>query len=69
MLKGIQAADPNAVYAPDQATAVAAAASADAYVVAVGEKAYAEGLGDNPAPALPADQQALIPRSRPPASR
>ncbi|MFD0633267.1 glycoside hydrolase family 3 C-terminal domain-containing protein [Catenulispora yoronensis] len=26
----------------------------------VGEKAYAEGLGDNPAPALPADQQALI---------
>ena len=29
-------------------------------MVAVGEKAYAEGLGDNPAPALPADQQALI---------
>jgi beta-glucosidase len=26
----------------------------------VGEKAYAEGLGDNPAPALPADQKALI---------
>jgi beta-glucosidase len=59
-LKGIQAADPNAVFAPDQATAVADAGSADAYVVAVGEKAYAEGLGDNPAPALPADQQALI---------
>ena len=36
------------------------AASASAYVVAVGEKAYAEGLGDNPAPQLPADQQALI---------
>ena len=33
---------------------------ADAYVVAVGEKAYAEGLGDNPAPQLPPDQQALI---------
>ena len=41
-------------------TAVAAAASADAVVVAVGEKAYAEGLGDNPAPQLPPDQKALI---------
>ena len=40
--------------------ALAAARTADAYVVAVGEKAYAEGLGDNPAPALPPDQQALI---------
>ncbi|HXR73122.1 glycoside hydrolase family 3 N-terminal domain-containing protein, partial [Actinocrinis sp.] len=60
VLKGIQAADPAAVYAPDQATAVADAASASAYVVAVGEKAYAEGLGDNPAPALAPDQQALI---------
>ena len=60
VLKGIQAQDPNAVYAPDQATAVADASSADAYVVAVGEKAYAEGLGDNPAPALAADQKALI---------
>jgi beta-glucosidase len=39
---------------------VALAPSASAYVVAVGEKAYAEGLGDNPAPALPPDQQALI---------
>ena len=44
----------------DQAGAVAAAASADAIVVAVGEKAYAEGLGDNPSPALPDDQKALI---------
>jgi len=60
VLKGIQAADPAAVYAPDQASAVGAAGTADAYVVAVGEKAYAEGLGDNPAPALPSDQQALI---------
>ncbi len=60
VLKGLQAADPNVTYAPDQASAVAAAASADAIVVAVGEKAYAEGLGDNPAPALPADQKALI---------
>jgi beta-glucosidase len=60
VLKGIQADDPAAVYAPDQATALADAGTADAYVVAVGEKAYAEGLGDNPAPALPSDQQALI---------
>jgi beta-glucosidase len=60
VLKGIQSADPNTVYAPDQASAIAAAASADAIVVAVGEKAYAEGLGDNPAPQLPPDQKALI---------
>jgi beta-glucosidase len=50
----------NVVYAPDQNAAVTAAASADAVVVAVGEKAYAEGLGDNPAPQLPPDQKALI---------
>src|SRR5256714_723665 len=60
VLNGLRAADPNVTYAPDQAAAVAAAASADAVVVAVGEKAYAEGLGDNPSPALPADQKALI---------
>jgi beta-glucosidase len=60
VLKGIQAANPNAVSAPTQADALALADSASAYVVAVGEKAYAEGLGDNPAPALPPDQQALI---------
>ena len=57
---GVSAADPNVTFAPDQASAVAAAAGADAIVVAVGEKAYAEGLGDNPAPALPADQKALV---------
>ena len=60
VLGGIKAADPAAVYAPDQASAVAAAPNTSAYVVAVGEKAYAEGLGDNPAPALAPDQQALI---------
>jgi len=60
VLEGIQAANPNVVHAPDQAAAVAAAASADAVVVVVGEKAYAEGLGDHPSPALPADQKALI---------
>jgi beta-glucosidase len=60
VLQGVRAEDPNTVFAPDQATAVAAAASADAVVVAVGEKAYAEGLGDDPAPQLPPDQKALI---------
>ena len=60
VLNGIQAADPNAVYAPDQATAVAEASSASAIVAVVGEKAYAEGLGDDPAPQLPPDQKALI---------
>jgi beta-glucosidase len=60
VLNGLRAADPNVTYAPDQASAVAAAASADAIVAVVGEKAYAEGLGDNPAPALPPDQKALI---------
>jgi beta-glucosidase len=60
VLKGLQAGDPNVTFAADQATAVADAASADAVVVAVGEKAYAEGLGDNPAPQLPPDQASLV---------
>jgi len=68
VLKGIQADDPNAVSVPtdqtvtpaQEAAAVAATQSADAAVVAVGERAYAEGLGDNPTPVLPADQQSLI---------
>jgi beta-glucosidase len=60
VLQGILAADPNAVSAPGQAAALAQASTASEYVVAVGEKAYAEGLGDNPAPALPPDQRALI---------
>src|SRR5262249_16118078 len=42
VLKGLQAATPNVTYAPTQAAAVAAAPGADAIVVAVGEKAYAE---------------------------
>jgi beta-glucosidase len=60
VLKGLQAEDTNVTYAADQTTAVSDAASADAVVVAVGEKAYAEGLGDNPSPALAPDQKALI---------
>jgi beta-glucosidase len=60
VLKGLQAQDPNVVFAPDEATAVAAASSADAIVAVVGEKAYAEGLGDNPSPQLTPDQKTLI---------
>ncbi|HEY9472920.1 MAG TPA: glycoside hydrolase family 3 N-terminal domain-containing protein [Mycobacteriales bacterium] len=60
VLRGLQGADPRVTFAPDRASAVAAAGSADAVVVVVGEKAYAEGLGDNPSPALPADQQKLV---------
>jgi beta-glucosidase len=56
--EGIGNDDANAVYVPDGNAA--ASTPADAYVVAVGEKAYAEGLGDNPAPQLPPDQKALI---------
>ncbi len=55
---GIRNADSNAVFVPDGDTA--AQTPADAYVVAVGEKAYAEGLGDNPAPQLPPEQKAEI---------
>ena len=58
--EGMKKDDPNVVLALGKAKAVAAAASADAIVVAVGEKAYAEGLGDNPQPAIPSDQQALV---------
>jgi beta-glucosidase len=59
--KGIQAADGNAVLAPDQATAVADAAGADAIVDVVGElRPYAEGLGDDPAPQLTAAQKSEV---------
>ncbi len=58
--KGVLGEDPHAVYVPSRAAAVAQAGSTSAYVVAVGEKAYAEGLGDDPSPALPASQQRLI---------
>jgi beta-glucosidase len=60
VLKGLQNGDPNVTFAADQATAVKDAPSADAIVVAVGEQAYAEGLGDNPAPQLTPDQKALV---------
>ena len=57
--QGVLGDDTHAVFAPDLKAALGDS-TASAYVVAVGEKAYAEGLGDNPAPQLPADQQALI---------
>jgi len=68
VLDGLQAADPNVTAVPTDQTvsdaqiqaAVTAAGSADAAVVAVGERAYAEGLGDRPDPVLPADQLKLI---------
>jgi beta-glucosidase len=55
---GITAADGNASYVADGATAVGTPAAA--YVVAVGEHAYAEGLGDNPAPQLSQADKDLI---------
>ena len=59
--KGIQAADSNAVLATSQSDAVAKAGSADAYVDVVGElRPYAEGLGDDPAPQLTADQKSEV---------
>ena len=60
VLEGLQAEDPNVTYAADGETAVSEAESADAVVVAVGEKAYAEGLGDDPTPQLTPDQKDLI---------
>ncbi len=62
VLQGIKAAVPatNVVLATDQQMAVNEASTADAVVAVVGEKPYAEGLGDNPAPMLSADQQSLI---------
>ncbi len=68
VLDGLQAADPNITAVPTDQTvsdaqiqaAVTAAGTADAAVVVVGERAYAEGLGDRPDPVLPADQQKLI---------
>ena len=63
VLKGIQQAvssSTQVISAPDQASAVSALQTSDAAVVVVGEKAYAEVLGDRPLPRLDADQQALI---------
>jgi beta-glucosidase len=59
--KGIQSADSNAVFAANQGTAVSDAAGADAIVDVVGElRPYAEGLGDDSAPQLTADQKSEV---------
>ncbi len=61
VLKGIRQAvssSTQVISAPDQASAVSALQTSDAAVVVVGEKAYAEVLGDRPLPRLDADQQA-----------
>jgi beta-glucosidase len=57
-----QAAGPrvDVQFAPAGDAAVAAARSADAVVVAVGEGPYAEGAGDTDTAALPADQAQLV---------
>jgi beta-glucosidase len=63
VLQGIrQAVGPHTqvVDAHSQDTAVSELQDADAAVVVVGEKAYAEVLGDRPLPRLEPDQQALI---------
>jgi beta-glucosidase len=63
VLAGIRAAagtGTEVTYAPDQARAVAAARGAAVAVAVVGEAPGAEGPADNPRPALPADQQALV---------
>jgi len=49
-----------AVTASEQAAAVSAASSSDVVVAVVGELAYAEGIGDDPAPALVAGQKGLL---------
>jgi beta-glucosidase len=68
VVQGMQAVDPNVTAVPTDQTvsdaqiqaAVAATTSADAAVAVVGERAYAEGLGDRPDPVLAPDQQRLI---------
>jgi beta-glucosidase len=68
VLEGIQNVGSNVVSVPtdqtvtpaQQQSAVTETQSADAVVVVVGERAYAEGLGDDPTPMLAADQRSLI---------
>jgi beta-glucosidase len=68
VLQAMRATDPNVVSVPtDQVVsdaqiqaAVTATQTADAAVAVVGERAYAEGLGDRPDPMLALDQQKLI---------
>ncbi len=60
VFRGIGNVDPSVTFAASQDQAVAAAGGADVIVAVVGEQAYAEGVGDDPAPALPPVQKALL---------
>jgi len=60
VVQGIQNVDPSVTFAASRDIAVADADSADVIVAVVGELAYAEGFGDDPAPALPPDQKILL---------
>jgi beta-glucosidase len=63
VLEGIRRAvspSTTVAYTQDQDQAVTETESADAAIVVVGEKPYAEGLGDNPTPRLTSDQRSLI---------
>src|SRR4029077_16982025 len=56
VLQGIRNVDPSVGFAASKDQAIAEADSADVIVAVVGEGAYAEGAGDDPAPALPQEQ-------------
>ncbi|AHH95009.1 glycoside hydrolase family 3 N-terminal domain-containing protein [Kutzneria albida] len=66
LLQGVKEAVPSATVtaAADQAGMVAQAADADAVIVALGEKAGAEGNNDNENPVLTAAQQSLVDAAR-----
>jgi beta-glucosidase len=66
--KAFEAVDPNTTFVsvsagvtpPETSAAVNAAGGSDVVVLVAGELAYAEGIGDNPAPALSPGQKALL---------
>jgi beta-glucosidase len=60
VLQGIRNLDSAVTFASSEEQAVADGVGADIIVAVVGELAYAEGVGDDPAPALPPAQKALL---------
>jgi beta-glucosidase len=60
VLQGLRSIQPAVTFAASQNDALAAAGGADVIVAVVGELAYAEGYGDNPAPALAPAQRDLL---------
>jgi beta-glucosidase len=60
VLAGLTNADPQVRYAADQAGALAAAGTTDAYVAVVGDGPGSEGPNDKRDPTLPPEQQALV---------